>query len=267
MMAPAIYHLEHTASTNTWLSEHIAGGGEPLFSDGDAVVTYRQTDGRGQKGNHWESQPDRNICMSLLLCPANIAASESFLLSEIVSIGVCRLLSGVLTDRPAELPVQPAIKWPNDIYVGDRKICGILIENRLEGSRIAASVVGIGLNVNQERFLSDAPNPVSIRQLSGEELDLTELSAALQGHILSLYHDFEQGKVTAEDIQREYWERLYRRDGWYFFRDTSHGEFDTSHREFEARIVNVDTQGFLTLQVRADGSLRKYAFKELNYII
>lgn len=250
-MKPTLFHLDNTASTNTWLSSHVLSLGQPVFKDGDAVVTFRQTDGRGQQGNHWESAPDQNICMSLLLCPHRVLASESFLISEAVSIGVCRFIERLLTE-----PVT--VKWPNDIYVGDRKICGILIENRLEGARIAASVVGIGLNVNQTEFFSDAPNPVSVRQLTGRSYDLMELSAALQGYVVDMYRRLEDG--GAEEIQEEYWRRLYRRNGWYSFRDSMHGVF-------EGRILGVDCQGFITLEKKDDGTRLRYAFKEVSYVI
>lgn len=126
---------------------------------GFVVEAEAQTAGRGQRGNSWESEPRMNILMSVLLRPEGIAPSEQFLISQAVSVAIVRVLRHYLP--------EVRIKWPNDIYVGDRKICGILIENSITATKIIHSIVGIGLNVNQREFHSDAPNPVSMFQLTG----------------------------------------------------------------------------------------------------
>ena len=254
---PALVHLPEVASTNTWLTDEVerfsaeaegASAAGRFFFDGDAVVTFRQSDGRGQRGNHWESAPDRNICMSLLLRPSKVPASSFFLLSEMVALGVCSLLEAYLPGAAV------SVKWPNDIYVDERKICGILIENRLQGPQILYSVVGIGLNVNQERFESDAPNPVSMTQLTGRSYELTALAAELQARVLHVYRS-----ASPERVRSAYRQRLYRRDGWHSFRDAAHGLF-------QARIVSVSEQGMLTLET-SDGARRTYAFKEVSFVL
>ncbi|MDE6431375.1 MAG: biotin--[acetyl-CoA-carboxylase] ligase, partial [Duncaniella sp.] len=120
------------------------------------VSARRQTAGRGQRGNSWESAPGKNITMSILLRPEGLHPSRQFVISRAVSLAI----TGVLRRYMPASAVR--VKWPNDIYVDDRKICGILIENVISSASIRQSVVGIGINVNQRRFLSDAPNPVSM---------------------------------------------------------------------------------------------------------
>ena len=144
------------------------------------------------------------------------------------------------------------IKWPNDIYVGDKKICGILIENRLQGSIIKDSIVGIGLNVNQAVFLSDAPNPVSLLQLLGHEVDR---EALLQRFLKALGDAFA---MTAEELSAAYRQKLYRQDGYYDYQDAS--------GVFKAKLLDVLVDGRLVL-LDADGKARYYAFKEVSFII
>ena len=120
------------------------------------VSTYNQTAGRGQRGNSWESEPHKNLTFSVLLKPQHIIAREQFYISEIVSVAIVNTLRKYIIDQPI------AIKWPNDIYVNDDKICGILIENTLSGYSISQSIAGIGININQQTFLSNAPNPISL---------------------------------------------------------------------------------------------------------
>ena len=142
------------------------------------------------------------------------------------------------------------IKWPNDIYYGEKKLCGILIEHRLQGNVIKDSVVGIGINVNQEVFVSDAPNPVSLRQIVGHEIDCERLLHAFLG-------------ILPEALQREhlatdYRQRLFRKEGLHRYEDAVGG--------FEATIDDVLEDGRLQL-VDAEGHQRIYAFKEVKFII
>ncbi len=135
------------------------------------LAAETQTAGRGQGDHTWTSAPGQNLTFTLVLkfppC-APIATSEILLITQAVTGGIRRYL--------LSKGVESRIKWPNDIYVGDRKICGILIENILDGKQVSSSMIGIGLNLNQDRFPADLPNPVSLRQLTGRTYDLrTEL--------------------------------------------------------------------------------------------
>lgn len=147
-MKSRIVWLDSCGSTNDALTE-IDGA-----DHGTVAVCRRQTAGRGQRGNKWESEPGKNLTFSILLCP-DIEARSQFEMSMLVSLAVADFIDAVLGRRAAK------VKWPNDIYVADGKICGILIENRLSGTMLERAVAGIGINVNQTVFRSGAPNPVS----------------------------------------------------------------------------------------------------------
>jgi BirA family biotin operon repressor/biotin-[acetyl-CoA-carboxylase] ligase len=237
-----VIHIDETDSTNRWLRENT-----PPLPAGEYVVTAEyQTAGKGCGSNSWESERGKNLTFSVLLHPTEIRAKWQFRISEAVSVALCETL-----ERHSGAQ-EVTIKWPNDIYVGDRKICGILIENRLKGSTITDSIVGIGLNVNQREFLSDAPNPVSIYQLTGEE---TDREALLQAFLKELSKAME---MEPEALSQAYHRRLYRREGMHRFSD--------SQGEFEAKVLNVLDDGRLVL-LDAEGKARMYAFKEVQFVI
>lgn len=207
---------------------------------GFALMAREQTAGRGQRGNSWEAEPGKNITLSLMLRPEGIAATAQFAISEAVALGVA--------DAVVELGVKEvAVKWPNDIYVGDRKIAGILIENSLNGPMISRSIAGIGLNVNQESFRSDAPNPVSIRQLTGREHDTEALARCMIALIL--------GRL-GQDNHAEYCSRLWRGKGTWAWTTPADGT------PFMAAIEGVMPDGHLCLTGRAP-----FAFKEVSPVM
>lgn len=240
-----IIELDETASTNTWLREH------PDIPHATVVTTRRQTAGRGQRGNTWESEPGANLTFSILMRPTAIPPSRQMAISRATAIAIARWLDSYV---PAGIEI--AVKWPNDIYAGDRKICGILIEHVLACGRIERSVIGAGININQKRFLSDAPNPVSLTQLTGEEYPLDRMLAEVTRAIIDLVEAENQagGTLTADDYRA----RLWRRDGYHPYSD--------ARGRFMARIIDVAPDGMLTLQ-RTDGTLSTYAFKEVSFII
>ena len=270
-----VIHIDETDSTNAWLRSlkstdyWIQGISVPCTDKRNpiilksvdnkisiAVVAEYQTAGKGCGSNTWESERGKNLTFSVLLHPTEIRANWQFRISEAVSVALCETLghfprSLSPTDSSPDSGAQEiTIKWPNDIYVGDRKICGILIENRLKGSTIIDSIVGIGLNVNQREFLSDAPNPVSIYQLTGEETDREVL---LQVFLKELSKTLE---MNPEPLAEAYRSRLYRREGIHRFSD--------SQGEFEAKVQNVLDDGRLVL-LDTHGKARIYSFKEVQF--
>ena len=271
-----VIHIDETDSTNGWLREFatdehritrkndiedVRRDFREILCHSDAnvvVVAEYQTAGKGCGSNTWESERGKNLTFSVLLHPTEIRASWQFRISEAVSVALCETLERYFrtlspSDSYRELGEQEVtIKWPNDIYVGDRKICGILIENRLKGSTITDSIVGIGLNVNQSEFRSDAPNPVSIFQLTGEE---TDREALLQAFLKELSKAFD---MEPEALAQAYRSRLYRREGMHRFSD--------SQGEFEAKVLNVLDDGRLVL-LDIEGKARMYAFKEVQFCI
>lgn len=236
--------LEEAKSTNTYLLEHASS-----LPDRTVVYTWRQTAGRGQKGNSWESEPGMNLAFSLMLKNPPVEVRKQFYISEAVSVAIAQFLEQ-FTDGIA-------IKWPNDIYFRDLKICGILIENSLDGKQIAHSVIGVGININQTQFVSDAPNPVSLKQITGDDYDLDQL-----------LHDVCQRMsdicllepATLDALHSSYMRCLYRNDSKLHPWQLPDGT------RFEAVIDHVAPDGMLTLH-HADGSLHSYAFKEVKHII
>jgi BirA family biotin operon repressor/biotin-[acetyl-CoA-carboxylase] ligase len=227
-----VVHIEETDSTNRWLKTH---GDESNL----CVVAEYQTAGRGCGTNSWESERGKNLTFSMLIHPKDIPASEQFRITEIVSVALCETIG-----------MEASIKWPNDIYVGERKICGILIENRLQGSVMKDSVIGIGLNVNQTVFMSDAPNPVSIKQLTGCDMD----RGALLDNFLQTFEEVSARK----DVGSDYRKRLFRLGRKAAFADET--------GRFEGTIVDVEPDGHLLIRDET-GQVRQYAFKEVQFLI
>ena len=225
-------YIKHTNSTNTLLKELIAKGEEPEF-----IYAGYQTAGRGQTGNSWESAPDQNLLCSILLPPDK----NLYFLNIAVGVAIIRLIGDEFT-----------IKWPNDIYWRDKKVAGILIENAIVGNEVKYSIAGIGLNVNQTEFKSDAPNPVSLKQIIGKEYDIDQLMKNL---LHAVYMVLDEPEKT---IWSEYKSHLYRREGFWPFED--------SKGRFEARIEDVLPTGEIVLQDQ-QGQKRTYHFKQVRYIL
>ena len=235
-----VMEVEETASTNT-LAEEL----RPGLEDRTVVLTYRQTRGRGQVGNCWESEPGKNISMTVVLKPNGLSAGRQFAVSMAVALGVRDFVSLHVPDC--------TVKWPNDVYVGDKKVAGILIEHTVMGREVAASLCGVGLNVNQERFWSDAPNPVSLRQLTGREFSLKEVL----GGLLSVLERRLNGLFDFEGLERDFRAALYRREGVHRWAD--------EEGEFQASVAGINEFGQLLLR-ETSGRERVYSFKEVRYL-
>lgn len=242
-----IHWVDTAVSTNSLIASQVDS-----MRHGAVISARRQTAGRGQRGNSWESEPGANLTFSLLLRPSAIDAASQFQLSMLVSLGVCDALAAA-SNRDF------VVKWPNDIYYGDSKICGILIENSLNGRRIDHSIVGIGINVNQRRFISDAPNPVSLFGILGHETPLEPLLVDVCRNILDRFDRYEASPDPG-GLVSEYHSRLWRRCGFYNWHDALVDE------NILAEIAGVDVSGILTLRLDS-GDFRHYAFKEVAAIL
>lgn len=240
---PRIIRLEETQSTNRYLRELMTR--DNSLPEGSLVIADFQTAGKGQIGNSWESEAGKNLTFSLLLYPNFLPANRQFLISQITSLSVKDALDSYID--------SVSVKWPNDIYWKDRKICGMLIENDLSGSYLYSSVIGIGLNVNQEVFRSNAPNPVSLRQITGKELDRDEILHRFLRIFFDYYCLLLQEKEA--EVRTAYMAALYRNDGYYPYLDAD--------GPFEARIYAIEPTGHLILE-RRDGERKRYAFKEVS---
>ncbi|MDR0961418.1 MAG: biotin--[acetyl-CoA-carboxylase] ligase [Mediterranea sp.] len=243
-----IIQVEETDSTNRYLTQLCQEQEVPPFT---IVQANKQTQGKGQRGTSWESEPGKNLTFSFVLYPSFIPVAHSFLLSQIVALSIKEIMALFADDF--------SIKWSNDIYWRDRKICGILIENILSGNSIDRCICGIGLNVNQEEFLSDAPNPISLKQITGKEHDLEKILSAIVIKCFYYYTELALKKESfPAELNRLYNESLYRNEGIHPFKDAE-GEFD-------ARIVRVLPEGKLLLE-DTEGKERSYWFKEVNFCI
>jgi BirA family biotin operon repressor/biotin-[acetyl-CoA-carboxylase] ligase len=239
-----IIKIKATDSTNHWLKEHSE---KQALDEGATVAAGFQTAGKGQRGNHWESEAGKNITCSIILYPQFLPVKQQFLLSEAVALGLKDAVEQYL--RPVE------IKWPNDIYFQDKKLAGILIENELTGQIIDKSVIGAGLNVNQEKFSSAVPKAVSMKQILGKETDLDVLLEQIVNAIMFRYNTLKSG--DSESIVSAYHDSLYRKSGFHLFTD--------KNGLFNAKIELVTDDGFLCMTTDA-GEKRCYAFKEASYV-
>ncbi|MCD6347280.1 MAG: biotin--[acetyl-CoA-carboxylase] ligase [Bacteroidales bacterium] len=212
------------------------------------IYTSNQFRGKGQAGNEWICEAGANITVSLVVYPEYLLAADQFILSKIISLAVCDLLELFLQ--------QVVIKWPNDIYVGDNKIGGILIENDIIGESISSSIIGIGLNINQQEFDNSLPNPVSLTQITHVQYDLNEILSLFLNFFQSRYSDLLAG--SSKGIHEDYIAKLYR---YKVF-----APFSSSGKWFEARIIDVGPFGHLILENKS-GEKKSYNFKEIEFII
>ena len=244
---PHYIKVNQTASTNTYLSRLAA-----TLPGGTVIYTPSQTAGRGQKGNSWESEDGKNLTFSMLLkCPP-VKARDQFYLSEVAALAVVDALTAQAGDGFT-------VKWPNDVYWQDKKICGMLLENSLDGSDIAHCIVGIGINVNQQVFRSDAPNPVSLINITGREHDLDALLRQVCSRIEQVVKTLDD-EAARKALHQQYMATLYRNDGQLY------PWVDAEGHCFMACIAGIAPDGTLTLR-HEDGTTRDYLFKEVHHVI
>lgn len=247
-MRTVYQYIPETVSTNQLMKETMKL--QPL-PEGLIIYTGYQTGGKGQGSNSWESAKGKNALFSILLYPHFIPAEQQFLISQMVSLGVIEGLQKVLAGN--SVAENLSLKWPNDIYWKNRKLGGILIENTWRGNLIASTIAGIGLNINQEEFHSDAPNPVSLQQITGQHYQLRDVLTSVTDAILAQYQQTDH-----HAIRKNYLSKLYRNEGVWPFRDSS--------GTFEASINAVMPDGCLQLR-DTSGKIRNYYFKEVEFII
>ncbi len=242
MEQPKIICLDEIDSTNRFLHDYT--GAEPVV-----VTTARhQTAGRGQGGNHWEDHADANLLFSILIHPDTIPVDRQFVVAMADALALREALSAYADDV--------LLKWPNDIYWHHRKLSGTLIETALSGGRLRRMIIGTGININQHHFDSDAPNPVSLCQILGHEVSVSEVLDRVLAAFGRYYDRVRTGDY--EGISREYHAALYRRTGLWPYRDGG--------GVFWARTVGVQPDGHLQLR-DTDGRLRQYGFREVSFIL
>lgn len=236
--------LDTVDSTNSYLRNYQPAEGEAMT----VVVADYQSAGRGQGSNTWESEAGKNLLLSILVHPTMVPVARQYLLSMAGSVALQSVLAGYGEGF--------TVKWPNDIYWQDKKVSGTLIETTLGGGHIKDCIFGVGINVNQSHFASDAPNPVSLCQIVGHEIDREELLQNIIKMFRRCYALLENGYYG--DVAALYHDALYRKHGFHTYRDKD--------GEFEAAIVEVEDNGHLILRDRED-RMREYAFKEVAFVL
>lgn len=255
--------IDETHSTSSLLRETYDDSLPHLFT----IRTDFQTAGRGQAGNSWESEKGKNLLFSTLLRYPEVEAADQWRLSMLVAVAVREAITSILSPLVSRLsPIT--IKWPNDIYYNDQKLVGILIENTLSGRQIAYTIAGVGINVNQTQWLSNAPNPVSMKQITGEEYDIEDLLNAF----LEAIQRWET--ASTEQFREEYIKHLYRRTGWHSYMEREVSVAPTNIQlsaqaadaVFLAQWVDITPQGEWVLRLKS-GEEKRYHFKQIRFVL
>jgi BirA family biotin operon repressor/biotin-[acetyl-CoA-carboxylase] ligase len=243
MIGSAIVHLNTVDSTNNYAAAELL---TKSLKEGTVFVADCQQSGRGQGLSVWESAPGFNLTLSIVLCPSKLPIERQFSLSKAIALGVA--------DFVAQHVDGVTVKWPNDIYVGDKKIAGILIETAISAGKFSRAIIGIGLNINQETFISDAPNPVSLKNLTGSDYELPATLKHLCEKLDFRYQQLIRGNQAS--INYDYDRLLYRNKIWSIYHDGSTG--------FEGKILGVEPDGSLMIETRG-GKVRSFQFKEVSF--
>lgn len=237
--------LKEVDSTNTFLKLMLAKS-EPV-PQGTVIMAEDQVAGRGQQQNKWYSVKNESLTFSLLLYPAFLPVKDQFLLTSAVSVGIHQALQSIVGD-------SLTLKWPNDIYVGDKKLGGVLIENQVQGEKIKSSVIGIGLNINQVSFPDWVPNGTSLKQILQRDYDIKYILLQICSRIEYWYIKLMNGDVS--QIQNAYQQVLY-------WRNETH-RFKAQQQVFEGIIKGTDAIG--RLQVEHSGQVHTYNIKEIEFL-
>ncbi|MDA3928722.1 MAG: biotin--[acetyl-CoA-carboxylase] ligase [Prolixibacteraceae bacterium] len=237
--------LESVDSTNNYATAHMTNNN---WKEGTVVLAKNQKKGRGQINNSWESEPGKNLLMSVVLYPEFLPVQNQFILSKVVTLALCEVVSLYASNV--------FVKWPNDIYVGNQKVAGVLIENAIMGATLYSSVIGIGLNVNQLKFESDAPNPVSLCQLIHKEINLDDLQVQLNESIGKWYLKLKNNEIDL--INASFENKL--------FRIGEVSDYEDSSGVFSGVIMGVSEIGQLKIMT-TNGVLKLFHFKEVAFII
>jgi len=238
-------HFPELESTNLY-ALNILSKSNP--TEGTAISTYNQLKGRGQIGSKWESQPNKNISISIILYPTFLKARDGFMLNQAISVAVWEFMSQYI-----ESSVQ--IKWPNDLYIHDLKIAGMLIQNAVQGQHLQSSIVGIGININQVDFSKAVPNPTSLTMETNKVFDLDELSASLFDHVERNYFLLKNGHL--KNIQETYLRTLYRLNTKSRFTRSDGVSFDG--------IIRGTTSGGKIKIEDERGDIQQFNLKEIVY--
>jgi BirA family transcriptional regulator, biotin operon repressor / biotin---[acetyl-CoA-carboxylase] ligase len=237
--------LKQVDSTNSFLKEALSKS-TPL-PEGTVIMADSQYSGRGQTHNTWHSEPGKNLTLSILLNPRFLDVQRQFDLNIAVSLAI----NDVLTRY---FGYAALIKWPNDSYIADEKIGGMLIENIIQGSQIKHSIIGIGLNINQCEFPPILRKVTSFSKILHADYDLTLIKNEICGSVEAKYLQLKAGKIAS--MKQEYLKKLYLLNQW--------ANFKNNGQIFAGKIVDVTSQGFL--QMETEAGLQEFALQQIQFI-
>ncbi len=220
------------------------------------LYTYKQSAGKGQIGRKWHSGEDKNLTFSLLVDINQLLAKDQFHLNMIISLAIRDWVDKILTDNGVNNS-NCTIKWPNDIYVDNKKLLGILIQNTLIDKFISKSIIGMGINVNEIKFPIELPNPVSLSQLTNKSFDLNMLFANLICYLERKFFDYDQ--MSFSTLKKQYILKMY------LLNESKTFTLSENDQSFEAKIVGVTDEGMLMLQQKERTS--HFNFREVKYTI
>ncbi len=239
------FFLTEVESTNNYANQLVLS---KAAEHGTVVLAQHQKKGKGQQGKSWESESGKKLLASIILFPSFLHAAKQFYLSKIASLAIFDFLKTEINGI--------SIKWPNDIYIQHKKVAGILIENAVKGQTLSSSIIGIGLNLNQQLFVSDALNPVSLMQITGKVYDIELVAELIFQNLNNWYCILENGGF--DEIDSAYFNLLFRANEWAVFAKQG--------KRFEARIKGIGEFGQLILEER-NGSFSEFMFKEVEFVI
>ena len=242
-----VIRLESIDSTNNYAREFLE---KEKPQEGTVILTGNQHSGKGQASNQWESEPDKNLTFTIILYPDFLKIEEQIILNKTFALGISDFIKGI----NKKLDVK--IKWPNDIYIGDKKVAGILIENTISGNNYLACIVGIGININQTVFKSDAPNPTSLKSETGSEFDIEECFESILSKINKRYLQLKNG--DKESINSDYLYNLFRFGEIY--------KYKFNNRIITAKMTGVTEFGRLVL-ITESGETIECDLKEVEFIL
>ncbi|MDO3643767.1 biotin--[acetyl-CoA-carboxylase] ligase [Mucilaginibacter sp. L3T2-6] len=238
--------IQQVDSTNNYLKQLVSNS-KPLI-EGTVIMAVDQYAGRGQHQNGWFAEPGKNLTFSILLKPSFLPVSQQFDLVRAISLGVFDALHPLLGDGLT-------IKWPNDIYYGNRKLGGMLIENMIQGLQIKNSIAGIGININQEGFPENLPGAISVKQILQQDYDLKYLLSEICRHVEAYYLSLKADKISL--VRNKYLSRLYRLN--------EEGEFKSKEGRFSGMIHRVTDSGLLVVKNNKGEDL-EFSLKEIEFL-
>lgn len=239
-----IHRLDETLSTNMYASLLLQ---QKNVMEGTIVTAENQTAGRGYSGSIWLSEPRKNLLASIIYKPHFVKAKNQFFLNQAVSLGIIDALK-ILTEKELK------IKWPNDIFYREKKLCGVLIENSISGNWLQHSIIGIGVNVNQTDFPESFGHPVSMKAITGKKYFIEGVLEKIAEQVEVRYLQLRRNEI--QQLQRDYMKVLYQLEEEHFYK--------TPDGKIKAKIVGLNPEGKLLLETKTGWNA--YGFKEVEFL-